>query len=49
MDRLGAGYDTLRAVNPNLVYCALSGVGQNRPWADQPADDQIVQVVSNVM
>ena len=49
MDRLGVGYDTLREVNPNLVYCAISGFGQDGPWADRPAYDQIIQGVSGVM
>ena len=49
MDRLGIGYDTLRAVNPRLIYCAISGFGQGGPWADRPAYDQIVQGVSGVM
>ena len=49
MDRLGLGYGTLREVNPRLIYCAISGFGQDGPWADRPAYDQIVQGVSGVM
>lgn len=49
MDRLEIGYDTLKTVNPNLIYCAISGFGQNGPWADRPAYDQIIQGVSGVM
>jgi formyl-CoA transferase len=49
MDRLGLGYDRLRAANPRLIYCAISGFGQDGPWADRPAYDQIVQGVSGVM
>ncbi|WP_306043946.1 CaiB/BaiF CoA-transferase family protein [Mameliella sp. MMSF_3455] len=49
MDRLGLGHATLRAENPRLVYCAISGFGQSGPWADRPAYDQIVQGVSGVM
>lgn len=49
MERLGLGYDTLRAENPRLIYCAISGFGQVGPWADRPAYDQIVQGVSGVM
>ncbi len=49
MDRLGLGYDILKAVNPNLIYCAISGFGQDGPWADRPAYDQIIQGVSGVM
>lgn len=49
MERLGLGADTLRAGNPALVYCAISGFGQTGPWADRPAYDQIIQGVSGVM
>ncbi len=49
MDRLGVGYEVLRAVNPRLIYCAISGFGQDGPWKDNPAYDQIVQGVSGVM
>ena len=49
MDRLGVGPDHLRALNPLLIYCAISGFGQTGPWADRPAYDQIVQGAAGVM
>ncbi|HKL68494.1 CoA transferase [Salibaculum sp.] len=49
MDRLGLGYETLQAIRPELIYCAISGFGQTGPWADRPAYDQIVQGVAGVM
>jgi formyl-CoA transferase len=49
MDRLGLGYAALKADNPRLIYCAISGFGQDGPWADRPAYDQIVQGASGVM
>lgn len=49
MDRLGVGYDALKGENPALIYCAISGFGQDGPWKDNPAYDQIVQGVSGVM
>ncbi|WP_404817547.1 CaiB/BaiF CoA transferase family protein [Salipiger bermudensis] len=49
MDRLGLGYETLKAENPALIYCAISGFGQDGPWAHRPAYDQIIQGASGVM
>lgn len=39
MARLGLGYDTLRALNPRLVYCAISGYGQHGPMAQRAGHD----------
>lgn len=49
MDRLGLGYEVLRKENSNLIYCAISGFGQNGPRRNDPAYDQIVQGLSGVM
>jgi CoA:oxalate CoA-transferase len=49
MARLGLGYDALAAANPGLVYCSVSGFGQDGPMRDMPAIDQIVQSVSGLM
>ena len=49
MDRLGLGAEALRAENPALIYCAISGFGQTGPWTDRPAYDQIVQGVSGLL
>jgi CoA:oxalate CoA-transferase len=49
MERLGLGYDALRELQPRLVYCAISGFGQDGPLKDNPAYDQIVQGLSGVM
>ncbi|RPH74689.1 MAG: CoA transferase, partial [Candidatus Rokuibacteriota bacterium] len=39
MDRLGAGYQTLKELNPRVIYCSLSGFGQDGPYRDRPAHD----------
>ncbi len=39
MDRLGLGYEAMRAVNPRIVYCAITGYGQHGPRADVAAHD----------
>ncbi|MCW3834425.1 CaiB/BaiF CoA transferase family protein [Sphingomonas canadensis] len=49
MERLGFGWDRVRAINPAMVYCAISGFGQNGPLSANPAYDQIVQGYSGVM
>ncbi len=53
MDRLGLGYETLKAVNPRLVYGALRGFGDHRtgasPYVDWPAFDVVAQAMGGVM
>jgi CoA:oxalate CoA-transferase len=49
MHRLGLDYPALKEVNPKLIYCAISGFGQDGPWADRPAYDQIIQGLSGLM
>ncbi|MEX2475662.1 CaiB/BaiF CoA transferase family protein [Marinobacter sp.] len=39
MDRLGIGYDTLKAINPGLIYCAITGYGQTGPYASRAGHD----------
>ena len=47
--RLGVDYDTLRAINPRLVYASISGFGQDGPYRSRPGVDQIVQGMSGLM
>jgi crotonobetainyl-CoA:carnitine CoA-transferase CaiB-like acyl-CoA transferase len=47
--RLGLDYEKARARNPRLIYCAISGYGQNGPSRDNPAMDLIVQASSGLM
>ena len=49
MNRLGLGYESLLQENPKLIYCAISGFGQDGPLRDLPAYDQIIQGMSGVM
>ncbi len=49
MTRLGVGYDELLKENPRLIYCAISGFGQDGPLRDLPAYDQIIQGMSGIM
>jgi formyl-CoA transferase len=49
MDRMDLGYQQLSAVNPRLIYCAISGFGQDGPLSSAPAYDQIIQGMSGAM
>jgi formyl-CoA transferase len=49
MDRLGLGFEALKALKPDLIYCAISGFGQDGPMRDLPAYDHIIQGLSGVM
>jgi crotonobetainyl-CoA:carnitine CoA-transferase CaiB-like acyl-CoA transferase len=49
MDRLGVGPAELMKEKPTLVYCAISGFGQDGPLRDLPAYDQIIQGMSGIM
>ena len=49
MERLGLHYDALKAVKPDIIYCAISGFGQDGPLRLNPAYDQIIQGLSGVM
>jgi crotonobetainyl-CoA:carnitine CoA-transferase CaiB-like acyl-CoA transferase len=49
MERLGLGYQTVKARNPRLVYCSISGFGESGPDAGRPGYDLIVQGESGLM
>ena len=49
MERLGIGYEALSAINPGLIYCAVSGFGQNGPERNTPSYDGRIQAVSGIM
>jgi crotonobetainyl-CoA:carnitine CoA-transferase CaiB-like acyl-CoA transferase len=49
MDRLGLGYETLREVNPRLVYASVTAFGQHGPYADQRGYDILAQAISGYL
>jgi crotonobetainyl-CoA:carnitine CoA-transferase CaiB-like acyl-CoA transferase len=49
LDGLGFGYDAVRALNPRLIYCSISGFGQTGPYAQRPGYDLIAQAEGGVM
>ncbi|HWU25338.1 MAG TPA: CaiB/BaiF CoA-transferase family protein [Rhizomicrobium sp.] len=49
MERLGLGFEALRALRKGLIYCSISAFGSKGPWSEMPANDIIVQGVSGIM
>jgi crotonobetainyl-CoA:carnitine CoA-transferase CaiB-like acyl-CoA transferase len=49
MEKLGLGYETLRKLNPALIYCSISGYGRTGPYADKGGFDLIAQGMSGLM
>ncbi|MBX3054308.1 MAG: CoA transferase [Caldilineaceae bacterium] len=49
MERLGLGYERLRADNPGLIYCSITGYGQTGPYKDRPGYDTVIQAQSGLM
>lgn len=47
--KYGLGYEDLRAINPRLIYCSLTGFGQTGPYADRSGYDYLVQAMAGVM
>lgn len=49
LDRLGVGYEQLRAVNSRLVYCAITGFGTDGPYRDLPGYDPVIEAMGGLM
>jgi crotonobetainyl-CoA:carnitine CoA-transferase CaiB-like acyl-CoA transferase len=49
VDRLGIGYNAIKDINPQLVYCSVSGYGQDGPYRDWPAHDSSYQGIAGVL
>ena len=49
LDKLGLGYEALKALNPGLIYCSISGYGRSGPYAEKGGFDLIAQGMSGLM
>ena len=49
MSRFGLEYATVKQANPQIIYCSISGFGQDGPYQNRPAYDQIMQGISGLM
>ncbi|RWP38724.1 CaiB/BaiF CoA-transferase family protein [Mesorhizobium sp.] len=49
IERLGLDYETVRKINPRLVYASISGYGEEGPWVKRPGQDLLAQARSGVM
>jgi crotonobetainyl-CoA:carnitine CoA-transferase CaiB-like acyl-CoA transferase len=49
LDKMGLGYEQLHEINPNLVYCSISGYGRTGPYADKGGYDFILQAEGGIM
>ena len=47
--KLGIDYETMRKINPRLIYASISGFGQTGPWANRPGFDLMAQAASGIM
>ena len=48
MERIGLGYEEARALNPRIVYGAVSGYGATGPWREKPGQDLLIQALSGI-
>jgi formyl-CoA transferase len=49
LQKMGLGYEQLSKVNPGLIYCSITGFGQNGPYKDKPGYDFMIQGIGGVM
>ena len=48
MEKLGLGYETLKKINPRLIYCSCSGYGSSGPKVKKPGQDLLIQSMSGI-
>lgn len=48
MERIGLDYESVRAINPRIVYGSASGYGDTGPWKDRPGQDLLAQSISGI-
>lgn len=48
IERIGLAYETVKALNPGLIYAVVSGYGQEGPWRDKPGQDLLAQSLSGL-
>ncbi len=49
LEKRGLGYDSIRELNPKIVYCSISGFGQKGPYRDLPGYDTVGQAISGLL
>ena len=49
VDRLGIGYSAIKEINPQIVYCSVSGYGQDGPYRNWPAHDSSYQGIAGIL
>ena len=49
LERMGLGYDTIKDLNPDIIYCSISGYGRTGPLANKPGYDLLIQAYSGLM
>jgi len=49
LDRMGLGYSDIKTINPNIIYCSISGYGRTGPLANKPGYDLLIQAYSSLM
>jgi crotonobetainyl-CoA:carnitine CoA-transferase CaiB-like acyl-CoA transferase len=49
MTRLGLDYDAVKVVNPNVIYCTISGFGPTGPYSDRPVLDPVIQGLTGII